>query len=119
MSKSELEIFAIPPTQTAVESYYDTEYRPSASLESGNTIEIFISPSEDFTDLSATMVCMRLKVKPDTDTSKTSKTVKNFQNGLFGQVDFFLGAVNVAPQNNLYHYQAFIEDYSSYIYISP
>ena len=44
-SKSELQIFTIPPTQTAIESSYEVEYRPSASLETNNFYEINVPSS--------------------------------------------------------------------------
>ncbi|XP_053202583.1 uncharacterized protein LOC128387418 [Panonychus citri] len=113
-SKSELQVFSIPPTQTAIESSYEVEYRPSASLESNNFYEINIPASEDFTDLAATMLHIHLIVtskdnKPLTETSKI-KAVQNFGNALFEQVDVAIGSVNTVQANNTYHYQAYLED---------
>ncbi|XP_053204034.1 uncharacterized protein F54H12.2-like [Panonychus citri] len=62
-SKSELQVFSIPPTQTAIESSYEVEYRPNASLESSNFYEINVPASEDFTDLACTMLHIHLSVK--------------------------------------------------------
>ena len=113
-SKSELQIFSIPPTQTAIESSYEVEYRPSASLESSNSYEIHIPPSEDFTDLASTMLHLVVSIKTKDNTAITAEAglqaVDNFGNSLFEQVDLSLGSVNTVQANNMYHYQAWFED---------
>ena len=110
-SKSELSIFSVPPTQVAIESYYDVEYRPSASLESSSVHEVVVPASEDFTDLSQSMVHLSLEVlDANGAASELARSVENFANSLFEQIDFFLGTVNTAQATNMYHYQAYIED---------
>ncbi|XP_053200849.1 uncharacterized protein F54H12.2-like [Panonychus citri] len=113
-SKSELQVFSIPPTQTAIESSYEVEYRPNASLESSNFYEINVPASEDFTDLACTMLHIHLSVKTVagavlTEANKV-KAVTNFGNSLFEQVDLSLGSVNTVQANNTYHYQSYFED---------
>ena len=113
-SKSELQVFSIPPTQTAIESSYEVEYRPNASLESSNFYEINVPASEDFTDLASTMLHIHATVKTKagkslTDASKI-KAVTNFANSLFEQIDLSLGSVNTVQANNTYHYQSYFED---------
>ena len=61
-TKSELSLFSVPPTQGAIDSTYEVEYNPSASLESSQYHEINIPASDDFTDLSATMIHLKFKV---------------------------------------------------------
>ena len=94
-SKSELQIFSVPPTQTAIESCYEVEYRPAASLESSNSYEIHIPASEDFTDLAATMLHLTINIKTKDNKVITPadklKVVENFGNALFEQVDLSLG----------------------------
>ncbi|XP_053209915.1 uncharacterized protein F54H12.2-like [Panonychus citri] len=113
-SKSELQVFSIPPTQTAIESSYEVEYRPSASLESNNFYEINVPASEDFTDLASTMLHIHLSVttkKGETlTTANKVKAVKDFGNALFEQIDLSIGSVNTVQANNTYHYQAYLED---------
>ena len=113
-SKSELQIFSVPPTQTAIESCYEVEYRPAASLESSNSYEINIPASEDFTDLAATMLHLVVSIKTKDNKALTAETgleaVENFGNALFEQVDLALGTINTVQANNMYHYQSWFED---------
>lgn len=109
VSKSELEIFLIPLTQTAIESQYEVSYRPSASLEGSVSFEVNIPASDDFTDLQSTMVHMTCSVSKITETSKV-KPVDNLANSLFEQIDLYLRSVNTVQANNSYHFQAYIED---------
>ena len=112
-SKSELSLFTVPPTQVAIDTSYEVEYRPSASLDSSQVHEISIPASEDITDLSQSMLHCFIEVLDSTSkpiTTDVVKSVDNFANSLFEQIDFFLGTVNTSPANNMYHYQAYIED---------
>ena len=111
-TKSELSLFSVPPTQVAIDTTYEVEYNPSASLESSQYHEINIPASDDFTDLSATMVHLKFKVvDPNGEvTKKTYKTVANFGHALFEQIDFILNNVNTVKSSNMYHYQAFLEN---------
>ncbi|XP_015795543.1 uncharacterized protein LOC107371909 [Tetranychus urticae] len=79
-TKSELEIFSVPPTQTAISHSYQVEYRPTSSIEKGDSFEILVPASDDFTDLQATMI------------------------------DLIVGTVNTSQASNRYHYQSWFED---------
>ena len=106
-SKSELSLFAVPPTQVAIDTTYEVEYRTSATLESSSVHEIVIPPSEDFTDLAATMVHLQFTCNNADGTpipSNRVKGVNNFANALFEQIDLHLGTVNTSQATNLYHY---------------
>ena len=51
--KSELELFSVPLTQTAIESFQWVEYRPITSLSDSSPIEFVITGSgEEYVDLS-------------------------------------------------------------------
>lgn len=112
-SKSELSLFAVPPTQVAIDSTYEVEYRTSATLESSTVHEIVIPPSEDFTDLAASMVHVQLTLHSGDGSAippAKVRSVADFANALFEQIDLNLGTVNTSQATNLYHYQAFLED---------
>lgn len=113
-SKSELTLFAVPSTQVAIDSTYEVEYRPSASLESSQVYEINVPPSEDLTDLAATMVHLKVTISDSlnnpTKQATAAMIAKNFGNALFEQVDLFLNGVNLSQASNMYHYQSFLED---------
>ena len=113
-TKSELELFNIPPTQTAIESSYEVQYRPTATLDSTRHYDFIIPPSDDFTDLSASMVYIRAKVL-NSDMSDLAENsditpVNNFGNALFEQVGFYLAGVNINTSNSLHNFQSFFED---------
>ena len=51
-SLTPLEIFDIPPTQTAIEKIYDVEFLPMSALRDGGVVEFYIPASaEDYIDL--------------------------------------------------------------------
>ena len=107
-TKSELELFSIPPTQTAIDSSYEVHYRPTSTLDSSKSYDFLVPPSDDFTDLSATYIYLRAKVLKS-DGSEASP-IKYFGSALFDQVDFYIGNVSITPASNLYHYQSFFEN---------
>lgn len=112
VSKSELQVFTVPPTQTAIESYYEVDYRPNSTLEGSTTYEINIPKSDDFTDMQATMVHLVVQIvgKNPANASRFIRPVENFGNSLFEQIDLAIGSVNTTQKNNMYHYQAYLED---------
>ena len=75
-TKSELELFRVPPTQTAIESKYEVEYRPTSSLESTKTLEFIIPPSDDFTDLSTFKIYAQVKISPNFTKAATEEEKK-------------------------------------------
>ena len=113
-TKSELELFSVPPTQTAIDSYYEVEFRPSATLDGSTTYDFNIPGSDDYTDLSETMIHIVGQIKKDgVDLTATdgASVCTGFANALFEQIQFYLNGVNIAPSNNLHHYQCFLEDF--------
>jgi hypothetical protein len=61
--KSELDLFAVPATQTSMESSTYVEYHPISSLTDGAPIEFDVSSSgEDYVDLNNTLLYVKLKV---------------------------------------------------------
>lgn len=113
-TKTELELFSVPPTQTAIESYYDVEYRPTSTLDSSQTYDFNIPASDDYTDLAEIMVHVVGKVTKmgkDLEASDPAYPGQGFGNALFQQIQFYLNGVNTASSSNLYHYQCYIEDF--------
>ena len=61
--KSELELFSIPPTQTAIESSQWVEYRPITTLSDSSPIEFVITGSgEEYADLSESYLQVTAKI---------------------------------------------------------
>ena len=61
--QSELDLFAVPPTQTSIESGMYVEYHPISSLANGAPIEFDVSSSGDnYMDLTNCLLHDRAKV---------------------------------------------------------
>ena len=128
--KSELELFSVPPTQTAIESSQWVEYRPITSLSDSSPIEFVITGSgEEYLDLSETYLQVTAKiVKTDGgnlgQTSDAAGTVTGddanvgpvnlWLHSLFSQVDVSLNERLVTPSMNTYPYRAYLETLLSY-----
>ena len=135
-TKAELDLFSIPPTQTAIERSYFVEHRPLTTVDDGGPIEFIITGSGDeYTDLSETYLQITAKiVKPDgskLQQSSTSTTnggqkttvpgvdegiapVNNWLHSLFSQVDVSLNERLITPSTNTYPYRAYIETLLSF-----
>ena len=62
-AKSELDLFAVPPTQTSIESGMYVEYHPISSLSNGAPIEFDVSSSgDDYIDLTNSLLHVRAKI---------------------------------------------------------
>ncbi len=61
-TKSELDLFAVPPTQVSLEKGHWIDHQPVSSVSDDGPIT-FISPgTEDYVDLSKTILVVRAKV---------------------------------------------------------
>ena len=128
--KSELELFAVPPTQTAINSSEWVEYRPITSLTDTGPIEFMISGSgEEYLYLSETYLQVTAKIiKPARgdleqtvdDNGAVNGTdadvgpVKLWLHSFFSQVDVSLNDRLITPSMNTYPYRAYLETLLSY-----
>lgn len=61
--KSELDLFALPSTQTSIEGGQWIHYKPLSSLTDDSPIEFVIpGQSDEYVDLSQTMIYIKVKV---------------------------------------------------------
>ncbi|RLJ22613.1 hypothetical protein DJ031_00495 [bacterium endosymbiont of Escarpia laminata] len=117
--KSELDLFAVPPTQTSIIDSHVVEHQPMSSLDSGGPIEFLIPGSgDDYTDVAATMLHVQAKITKadgsDLDVAEPVGPVNNWLHSLFSQVDVYLNGTLVTPSTNTYPYRAYIETLLSY-----
>lgn len=128
--KSELELFGVPPTQTAIDSSQWVEYRPITALSDSGPIEFVVSGSgEEYVDLSESYLQVTAKIVKtaggDLDqTADASGTVSGadadvgpvnlWLHSLFSQVDVSLNERLVTPSSNTYPYRAYLETLLSY-----
>ena len=114
-----LDLFALPPTQTAVQDGLWVEYHPLATLAAGAPIEFAVSgATADYIDLSNTYLYVKAKVLRQDGTNPPADAVfapvNYWLHSLFSQVDVSLNNILVTPSENTYPYRAYIESTLNY-----
>jgi len=94
-TKSELDLFSVPATQTSIESGTFVEYRPVSSLTDGAPIEFDITASgDDYIDFANSFLHVKVKIERANGTALTAADtvgrVNNLLHSLFSQVDVSL-----------------------------
>lgn len=128
--KSELELFGVPPTQTAIESSQWVEYRPVTTLTDTGPIEFVITGSgEEYVDLSESYIQITAKIVQPSGADLVQRLeddgsiagdnadvgpVNLWLHSLFSQVDVSLNDRLVTPSMNTYPYRAYLETLLSY-----
>lgn len=118
-TKSELDLFSVPPTQTSIENGSWVEYHPLSTLADGSPIEFEINGSgEDYIDFANTYLHIRAKITQldgtDIDADTAIGPTNLFLHSLFSQVDISLNGTQITPATNTYPYRAIIETLLSY-----
>ena len=117
--KSELDLFAVPSTQTSIECGNYVEYNPISSINDGTPIEFVISGSgQDYIDLANTQLYVKLDVRKADNTLIANDSqvgpVNLLLHSLFAEVDVKLNDVLITSTNNTYAYRAYLETLLSY-----
>ena len=117
--KSELYLFAVPPTQTSIEEGRLVKHQPLTSLDSGCPTEFILPGTGDaYIELANTYLLIRAKVVRGIDTDLADDTpvgpVNNWLHSLFNQVDVYLNDTLVTPSSNTYPFRAYVETLLSY-----
>ena len=118
-SKSELDLFSVPATQTSIESGTYVEYYPVASLSGAAPFEFDVTGSgDDYLDLANSFLHVRARiVKVDggnLDDDSAVGPVNNFLHSLFSQMDISLNGTLITSSTNTYAYRAYVETLLSY-----
>src|SRR5277367_5009526 len=120
-SKSELELFSLPPTQIAIQSSYVNNYSPISSISEASVIDFSIAGNADeYIDLADTVLSCSVKIlKEDgnvmtAEESKTLAPCNYFLHALFSQVDVTLGDRLVSGAVSSYPYIAYLESLLSF-----
>jgi len=113
-TKSELDLFSVPPTQTSMEHGSWVEYHPLTTVTDGSPIEFDVSGSgDDYLDFANTMLHVKPKVTNGNDTNLAAGSVVGpvnlFLHSLFSQVDISLNGTLITSWTNTYPYRAMIE----------
>jgi hypothetical protein len=109
-----LDLFSVPPTQTAVEEGQFVEIHPLASLAPGAPIEFSISENgEEYLDLFNIFLHVRAKItSPNGDKVPLNTDVapvNYYLHSLFSQVDVSLNDTLITPSENTYPIRAYLE----------
>ena len=109
-TKSELDLFSVPSTQVSLERGKWVYHEPVSSVGDGGSVT-FLSPgTEDYVDLSKTILVVRAKVNGDNlDADMKIGPVNNFLHSLFKQVDVFLKGKQVTQATGMYAYRSYLE----------
>ena len=118
-TKSELDLFSVPPTQTSIESGTWAEYHPLSSIADGSPIEFEVSGTgEEYLDLANSHLYVKAKITAADGANISADAevgrVNNFLHSLFSQVDISLNGTLITSSTNTYPYRAYIEDLLSY-----
>jgi len=118
-TKSELDLFPVPPTQTSMEHGSWVEYHPLTTVADGSPIEFDVCGSvDDYVDFANSMLHVKAKVTNENDTDLAADAavgpVNLFLHSLFSQVDISLNGTLITSSTNTYPYRAMIETLLSY-----
>jgi len=118
-TKSELDLFSVPPTQASMEHGSWVEYHPLTTVTDGSPIEFDVSGSgDDYVDFANTMLHVKAIVTHGNDTDLAAGSavgpVNLFLHSLFSQVDISLNGTLITSSTNTYPYRAMIETLLSY-----
>ena len=112
-TKSELDLFSVPPTQVTLEKGHGVDHLPGSSVADGGSITFLCPSTEDSVDLSKTILVVRAKVTKangdNLDADEKVGIVNNFLYSLFKQVDVFLKEKQVMQATGTYAYRAYLE----------
>lgn len=118
-TKSELDIFATPPTQNRIESGSTFCYRPLSVLSGSAPIEFVIpSSGDEYIDLAHTTLRIVAKLiideKMGADKVAEVAPANNWLHTMFSQIDVYLNQKCITPPSNNYNYRAYIENLLNY-----
>ena len=117
-SKTELDLFSVPPTQVTLEKGHWVDHLPVSSVSEGGSITFICPGTEDYVDLSKTILVVRAKAtKTDGDNLADDEKVgivNNLLNSLLKQVDVFLKEKQVTQATGTYASRAYLETLLNY-----
>ena len=118
-TKSELDLFSLPPTQTSIDKGQWMKYHPISTISDGGPIEFFIPGSGDeYMDLNQTQLYIQAKITTADGTNIVDADqvgpVNLFLQSLFNQVDVSLNERLISPSTPTYPYRAMIKTLLSY-----
>ena len=124
--KSELDLFSLPPTQTAVESGIWDTIQPNSGFDKNPVVEFRIpGDSLYYLDLSQTELYVKIKIHGVANNEQKSEDmliktyspvipVNNFLHSLFQDITIRFNSTIVEQTQSMYPYRAYLEDTLNY-----
>lgn len=116
--KSEVDLFTVPSTQIAVDKGQWIDHRPISTISSSSPIEFSVKGTENYLDLSKTMLFVRLKITKangaDLNAGEKTGPVNLLLQSLFKQVDVFLNEILITQSTGTYSYKSMFETMLNY-----
>jgi hypothetical protein len=118
-TKSEQDLFEVPPTQTSVAyGYWEQKGLTSALTDQGPCEFAVSGAGDDYIDLANTYLFVEAQIMDDDDTALDGgadiRPVNLWMHSLFSDVSVSLNENMVSPPTSLYPYRAYIEILLSY-----
>ena len=118
-AKSELDLFAVQPTQICIEEACVVEYHPISSVENRAPLDFDVpGTGEHYIDLANIQLYIRAKIvhvnNTDLDANDTVAPVNLMLHSMFAQVDVSLNGTLISSSTNTYPYRAMLETLLSY-----
>ncbi len=118
-TKTELDLFSLPPTQTSIEHGSWVHFKPIATISNAGPIEFVVPGAGDYyMDLAHTHLHLTARILNADGTNLADGAsvgpVNNWLQLPFSQVDVFLNHKLVTTQLNTYPYKAYIQTLLSY-----
>ena len=119
--RSELDLWVIPPTQTALESTHWVPYKPLTTLDSSSTVEFSIpGVGHEYLDPAHTLLYVKAKIVKANGTdivaadNSDAAPVNYLLHALWSQVDVSLNQKVISNSSMTYHYRSYIESLLNY-----
>ena len=110
---SPLELFQIPPTQTAVEKADDVPYQPQTQLRDGTSVEFYVPAlTSEYIDLQNTKLETKFKITRlnggDLQADNVTAPINDIFNGMWSNVELYMNDRLVSHSNNMHGYRSII-----------
>ena len=118
-TKSELDLFAMPGTQTAIDSSYLQELKSINPIGMGGPMEFVMEGSSDeYSDLHSLTLYTKFKVTREGGANLHPNDIvaleQNTLHSMFSQIDITLGDTVISHSDQMHHYRAYIDDVLSF-----
>ena len=116
-TKSEFDIFAKKPVQSAVLGTRVAQYKPIAPVDQSDIEFIIPGDNESYIDMNIHIMVRGKLVKPNgeaLDATEHTSVINNLLHSLFSQCSVTLNGVSVTPSKDMYNYRSYLETLLTY-----